>query len=116
MLDFVWNFANKIIMFQKKLQFWKDIVLCYSKHITMEMTPKVPPLLTWHISQIIVNYILTIITCVLNQSHGHWLLSDVLQYAIVMNLKLKKLEIPLALDNMMNDDVGVALGIDLTYF
>jgi len=33
-----------------------------------------------------------------------------------MNLKLKKLEIPLALDNMMNDDVGVALGIDLTYF
>ncbi len=90
------------------MQFWNDIVLYYNKHVTMKMTPKVPPLLTWHIPQIIVNYILPIIICVLNQPHGHWLLSDVLQYAIVMNLKLKKLEIPLALDNMMNDYVGIA--------
>jgi hypothetical protein len=72
-----------------------------------------PPLLTWHISQIIVNYILPIITCVLNQPHGHWLFNDVLQYAIVMNLKLKKLEITLALDNMMNDDVGIAFELTL---
>jgi len=92
MLDFVWKFASKIIIFKKKLQFWKDIVLCYRKHITMKMNPKVPPLLTWQISQIIVNYIFPIITCVLNQPHGHWLLNDVFQYAIVMNLKIKKMK------------------------
>jgi len=79
----------------------------------MKMTYKMPPFLTWHIFQIIVNYILLIITCDLNQLHGHWLLNDVLQYAIVMNLKLKKLEIPLALDNMMNDDVGIAFDLTL---
>jgi hypothetical protein len=30
-----------------------------------------------------------------------------------MNLKLKKLEITLALDNMMNDDVGIAFELTL---
>jgi hypothetical protein len=33
-----------------------------------------------------------------------------------MNLKLKKLEIPLALDNMMNDDVGIAFELILFTF
>jgi ABC-type transport system involved in cytochrome c biogenesis permease component len=33
-----------------------------------------------------------------------------------MNLKLKKLEITLALDNMMNDDVGIAFELTLFPF
>jgi len=33
-----------------------------------------------------------------------------------MNLILKKLEIPLALDNMMNDDVGIAFDLTLHTF
>ncbi len=49
-----------------------------------------PPPLTWHISQIIINYLSPIVTaCVLNQV-GHWLLSDALHFAISLSLKLKK--------------------------
>jgi hypothetical protein len=33
-----------------------------------------------------------------------------------MNLKLKKLEIPLALDNMMNDDIGIDFELTLFTF
>ncbi len=50
-----------------------------------------PPPLTWHISQIVVDYLFPIISaCVLNQSHGHWLLIDILHFVISMSLKLKK--------------------------
>jgi hypothetical protein len=82
----------------------------------MKMTPKVPPLLTWKVSQITVNYIFPIITCVLNQPHGHWLLSDVLQYAIVMNLKIKKTWNPINLGQYDEWWCWNCLGIDLTYF
>jgi hypothetical protein len=45
----------------------------------MKMTTKVPPPLTWHIYQIVVDYFsLIVITCVLNQSKENWLLSDAL--------------------------------------
>jgi hypothetical protein len=55
----------------------------------VKMTTRVPPPLTWHICQIVVNCLSPIITtCVRNQSRGHWLLSDVLHFAISMNLKL----------------------------
>jgi hypothetical protein len=40
MLNFVWKFVNKIIIFLKNLQFWKDIILCYNKHITMNIPLK----------------------------------------------------------------------------
>ncbi len=33
---------------------------------------------------------LIVFTCVLNQSHGHWLLSDALHFTILMSLKLKE--------------------------
>jgi hypothetical protein len=49
--------------------------------------------LTWHISQIIVDvHSLVVFTCVFNQFKGHWLLSDALNFAIFICLKLKKLE------------------------
>jgi len=58
----------------------------------MKITRQMPPLLTWQISQIIVNYPSPIvIACVLNQSHGHWMLIDVLNFAISFSLKLKKI-------------------------
>jgi hypothetical protein len=50
-----------------------------------------PPPLTWQISHIIVDFFFQIIfVCILNQSHGNWLLSEVLHFAISMNLKLKE--------------------------
>ncbi len=57
----------------------------------MKVTSHVPPLLTWHISQIVVDVLsLVISACVLNQSHGHWLLSNALNVKITMSLKLKE--------------------------
>jgi hypothetical protein len=55
-----------------------------------------PPLLTWQIYQIIVDYLSPIvIACVLNQSSGHWLLIDALNYVISLSLKLKEDSAPL---------------------
>jgi hypothetical protein len=57
----------------------------------MKMTTRVPPPLTWHIYQIVVDcFSLVVIACVLNQSRGHWLLSDAFHSTISMNLKLKE--------------------------
>ncbi len=57
----------------------------------MKVIGQVPPLLTWHIYQIVVDYLsLVVSTCVLNQSHGHWFLNDVLHSIISMSLKLKE--------------------------
>jgi hypothetical protein len=48
--------------------------------------------------------------CVLNQSHGHWLLFDALHVTITMTLKLKEFfKIEPSMDNLMEDGFGVAL-------
>jgi hypothetical protein len=55
------------------------------------MTTKVAPSLTWHIYQIVVNCLSHVVTtCVLNQSRGHWLLSDDRHSTISMSLKLRE--------------------------
>jgi hypothetical protein len=84
------RFASKIIIFQEALQFKVAIVFCYSQQITMRNIGRVPPPLTWHISQIIVDVLSSSISaCVLNESHGHWLLFDVLNVIIIMSLKFE---------------------------
>jgi hypothetical protein len=76
-------------MFQEALQFKATIVLCYSSQTTMRVINHVPPPLIWHISQIIVDVLSSIvIACLLNQSCGHWLLSDALNLMIIMSPKL----------------------------
>ncbi len=73
-------------------------------------TSQVPPPLTQHISQIIVNSLSRIITnCVSKLPHKHLLLNDVLHFFIsTMNLKLKE-EIKASpfFDNSIEDDLGV---------
>ncbi len=57
----------------------------------MRMTIRVPPALTWHICQIVVDcFSLLITTYVLNQYKGHWLLSDSFYSTIFTSLKLRK--------------------------
>jgi hypothetical protein len=57
----------------------------------MKMTTRVPPTLTWHIYQIVVDCLFSVvIPYVLNQSGGHWLLSDAFHSAISMSLKLRE--------------------------
>jgi hypothetical protein len=57
-------------MFQEALQFCFATVLCYSKQNAMTVIGQMPPPLTWHIFQIVVDYLSPIIfACVFNQSH-----------------------------------------------
>jgi len=44
-------------MFQEALLFQATIVMCYSKQIAMRVVNQVPPPFTWHICQIIVDYL-----------------------------------------------------------
>jgi hypothetical protein len=64
-----------------------------------------PLLLTWEISQIIVDYLSPIVTtCVLNESSGHWPLTNALNFVISLSLKLKENSAPLAsFDNLIED-------------
>jgi hypothetical protein len=65
-------------------------MFCYSKQSLLKMITKVPPSLTWHIYQIVVNRLSLVVTNVLNQSRGHWLLNDTLHSTISISLKLKE--------------------------
>jgi hypothetical protein len=67
------------------------------------------------ISKVLVDVLsLVINVCVMNQFKGHWLLIDVLFTTITMNCKFKKkIETNLFLDNSMEDDVVVAIELNL---
>jgi hypothetical protein len=71
----------------------------------------VPSPLTWHICQIIVNSFSSFVNAyVINQSRGHWLLSDAFNFAIFINLKLKvKHENALSFQTLMEEDFSMAL-------
>jgi hypothetical protein len=65
-LIFFYKFTNKV-MFKRIVEFGEGIVLCYNKQNAMRMTNQVSPILTYHIFQIIVDYLSYVIsTCVLN--------------------------------------------------
>jgi len=78
---------------------------------------RVPPPLTWHICRIIVDSLGPIVSaCILNQSKGHWLLNDALNFAISMSLKFKN-EIDLAtFDNLMEKDGNVVYELSCLTF
>ncbi len=73
MFNSYYKFPSKIIMFQEALQFKDAIILYYIKENIVKIIGKVPLLLTWHISQIIMNFLSPIVSvCVLNQfSNNH---------------------------------------------
>jgi hypothetical protein len=68
------KFINKVILFQESLQYHEAIVHYYNRQTNIVRTNVyVPPLLTWHVTQIIVDVLSPIvIMCVLNQSHEHY--------------------------------------------
>jgi len=78
------------------------------------MIARMPPPLTWHISQIIVDVFSPIVcTCVFNQFKGSWLLSDSLNFTISICLKLiKESRISISFDNVMENESIVALKLD----
>ncbi len=105
-------------MFQEALQFRYAIMFCYNKQTIVRVTSQVPPPLTWHISQIVVDCLLPIVsTCVINQAHGLWLFSDALHFVISMNLKLKEENkiIP-SFESLMEDDSIISNELSLLAF
>ncbi len=75
----------------------------------MRMTTKIPPLLTWHICQIVIDFFPYCNCLVLNQFKGHLLLSDAFHFAISMSLKLRKeLKNAPSFQTIMEKDSGVA--------
>jgi hypothetical protein len=70
---------------------------------------RIPPPLTWHICRIIIDSFGPIVfACILNQSRGHWLLNDALNFAISMSLKFKDEIDSGTFDNLMEEDGNVA--------
>jgi hypothetical protein len=60
-------FAINVIFFQKALQFKEVIILCYNRYNYERMSALLPPLLTWHICRIIVDFLGPIVfTWILN--------------------------------------------------
>jgi hypothetical protein len=106
----IYRFTSKVILFKKALQYCETIVHCYSGQTIIRISVHVPPLLTWHVAQIVVDVpSFVIIACVLNQSHGHWFLNDVLHSAITMNIKLiEELQNHSSFGNIMDEDFGLA--------
>jgi hypothetical protein len=84
----------------------------------MRTTSHVPSPLIWHISQIIVDVLSSIVsTCFLNQFHGYWLFFDALNATITMSLKLKeKIRISSNLEDLIYDDSIGALKLSLLAF
>jgi hypothetical protein len=70
------------------------------------MNARMPPPLTWHIFQIIVDvFSLVMFGYVLNQFKCHWLLNDALNYAIFIYWKLKdEFRISSSFDNFMEKE------------
>jgi hypothetical protein len=102
-------------MFQEALQFKDVIIFCYSRQNSFRISGRVPPLFTWHISKIIMDFLSFVVTtCVLKQSKSHWLFYDALQFAIIMCLKLKEEIInPFVLVILIDDDFGIAFELYL---
>ncbi len=74
----------------------------------MKMSARVPYPLTWHMCCIIVDYLgLVVSSCILNQSRGHWLLSDALNYTISMSLKFRDEMESTTFNNLMEEDGNV---------
>jgi len=73
------------------------------------MSARVPLPLTWHICHIIVDSLGPIVfACILNQSKGHWLLNDALNFAISMSLKFRDEIDFVTFDNLMEEEGNVA--------
>jgi hypothetical protein len=102
-------------MFQEALQFKNDIIFCYNMQNTIRINGKVPPIFTWHISQIIVDCLFLVVNMrVLNQFNNYWLLFDVLQSTITMCLKYREeITNPPTPINLTSDDFEIAFELSL---
>jgi uncharacterized membrane protein len=63
----IYRFTSKVILSKKTLQYHEAIVHYYSRQIVVRTSVCVPPPLTWHVAQIVIEVISPVVTtCVLN--------------------------------------------------
>jgi hypothetical protein len=71
------RFAYRVILFQKTLDYQDAIYICYGRQQALHLQSSVLDCQTWSIVQAITNTLMLVVKlCVLNQSQGHWLLSN----------------------------------------
>jgi hypothetical protein len=63
--------------------------MCYSRQ-TETLANKIPSTMTWVITEAICETLSTIITCVVNQHRGYWLLFNALASTIRLYVRLEK--------------------------
>jgi hypothetical protein len=78
-------------MFEETLEFKQIIITYYERQKTIALQQRVPKAQMWAIAKVTLTLNPMVITCVMNQSHGHWLLLDVLTTTItrIVNLQFK---------------------------
>lgn len=77
-------------MFQQCLMYRQAIVMCYNHQIEA-LANMIPSTMTWAIVKVIYEaFFPVVITCVVNQRHGFWLLSNALASTIRLYVKLEK--------------------------
>jgi hypothetical protein len=85
------DFLVKLLCSKKLCNSRMLLSFCYIKQNNVRISDRVPPLLTWHIFQIIEDCFSSVVNaCVLNQSSSHSLLSYALQSTITMCLKCRE--------------------------
>jgi hypothetical protein len=73
------RFASKVIMFEKTLEFKQAIMLCYNKQKTSTLQPIIFKAQVWAIMEIVIHFLNHVVmTCVMNRSRNHWLLSNLI--------------------------------------
>jgi hypothetical protein len=77
-------------MFEETLEFKIAILLCYGRQKILNVQQRVPKAQMWAIVEFVITSLnLVVITCVLNQSRSHGLLSNVLMTIINLIVAMK---------------------------
>ncbi len=107
------HFASKVAIFQQCLAYKVAIIMCYG-HQIKALTNKIPSTQTWAVVQAICDVLSPIVTtCVVNQCHGYWLLSNAIAFAnkLYVRLTKEKLELQAKVDASEEMDMRTKLKI-----
>jgi hypothetical protein len=77
-------------MFEETLEFKNAIILCYGMQKSIALQQIVPKARVWAIVEAITFTLnLIVFACVMNQSRGHWLLSNALTICITFTMEME---------------------------
>jgi hypothetical protein len=84
------KFDSKVIMFDETLEFKNAIILCYGRQKSIALQQRALKAQVWAIAEAI-TFTLNLVAyaCVMNQSRGHWLLSNALTISITLTMEME---------------------------